>query len=244
MNVGANGGLGIRSTAAGTIIGGSAPEQRNMISGNLGGGLSFQNSSNHIVQGNYIGTDASGTLPRGNTGPGIYITNAAMNNLVGGTNAGAGNVIAHNTGAGVWIASGTNAVLGNSIFANGGLGIDLGTVGVTPNDIGDTDSGANNQQNFPYVAGVTNASGSPRFAAHCKAGPARLIASNSSPAQSDPSGYGEGQTYLGFTTVTTDVSGTATIAASLTTGNLTNQFVSATATDPANNSSEFSFARR
>src|SRR5205085_522123 len=55
-----------------------------------------------------------------------------------------------------------NSILGNSIYGSGGLGIELReqTTGVTLNDPGDTDTGANDLQNFPVITGVTRASGS------------------------------------------------------------------------------------
>ena len=67
------------------------------------------------------------------------------------------NVVAHNAGPGVAIfGAGTtgNRLDGNSIHANEGLGIDLGLDGVTANDLGappDSDTGANNLQNFPVL---------------------------------------------------------------------------------------------
>src|SRR5262249_60807724 len=74
---------------------------------------------------------------------------------IGGTTAGTTNVSSLNAGRGVRVESGTgNAILGNSISFNGGLGIDLGPVGVTPNDPGDPDPGANLLQNFPILSSV------------------------------------------------------------------------------------------
>src|SRR5205807_6138169 len=85
--------------------------------------------------------------------------------------AGAGNTVANNGGAGVFVggdpafagtaAAGTgNGILGNSIHDNGQLGIDLApNVGVTPNDAGDADTGSNNLQNFPVINSVTPVTG-------------------------------------------------------------------------------------
>jgi len=77
-----------------------------------------------------------------------------------GLSAVASNTIAFNAARGVFVSGGTgNAILSNSIFANTGLGIDIGDVGVTPNDTGDGDSGPNNLQNFPVLTSLTTASG-------------------------------------------------------------------------------------
>src|SRR5205085_2056434 len=55
----------------------------------------------------------------------------------------------------------------------------------------------------------------------------------------DPSGFGEGQTYLGSIQVTTDINCTANFTfASLTPNGQSN--ITATATDPNGNTSEFS----
>src|SRR5205085_8042449 len=101
----------------------------------------------------------------------------AHDNLIGGTTSGAGNIIAYSkaipsssSGAGVlvWHIDGgvpvySNAILGNSIFGNARLGIDLvnaqGAWGVTPNDTGDADTGANNLQNFPVLQSATTGGG-------------------------------------------------------------------------------------
>jgi len=85
------------------------------------------NGSGHLVQGNFIGTDASGVFPLANQNSGVNIANAA-NITIGGTNGGAGNLIAFNNYNGVSIGDGTivtnNGVRGNSIFSNASLGID------------------------------------------------------------------------------------------------------------------------
>ena len=55
--------------------------------------------------------------------------------------------------AGVSVSSGTgNQILGNAIHHNSGLGIDLGTLGMTPNDDLDADTGGNELQNYPIIA--------------------------------------------------------------------------------------------
>ncbi len=97
-----NRGYGIRSTAGGARIGGPAPAQRNVISDNQTGGIYLQNSGSQIIQGNYLGTDASGTQPLGNMGPAILLTNPnASNNQIGGSDPGAGNIIAGSHGTGI-----------------------------------------------------------------------------------------------------------------------------------------------
>ena len=89
-------------------------------------------------------------------------------------------------------------ILSNSIYSNKGLGIDLGDDGVTLNTPGGPHSGPNNFQNFPvlypsityngktYVSGTLNSTPDAVFTVQFFAN-----------AAADPSGYGEGQTYLG-----------------------------------------------
>ncbi len=139
------------------IVGGTAPAARNVISGNSIGLGIF--TSGNVIQGNFIGTKRDGLSPLGNNGGVFFIgIGSHNNNTVGGTVPGAGNVIAFNNleGIGIEPPSGNgNAFLGNSIYSNGTLGIDLNVRnGVTPNDVGDGDAGANRLQNFPVLTQI------------------------------------------------------------------------------------------
>ena len=231
-NVSSGGVLSI--SASNTLIGGTTAGAGNVISGNTGGGIST-GGTNITVQGNLIGTTASGTGSLGNSAQGIFLNDAAT---IGGLGAGEGNVIAHNQLGGVWISAAATGVKvrGNSIHDNNGggyIGIDVLPLGVSLNDPGDTSS----PQNFPEITGVTASSVSGTL--NSKASTTFDIDLYASPACS-PSGYGEGQTYLGSTQVTTDPSGDATFTATVTVP--AGQKVTATATGTAATSttSEFS----
>jgi trimeric autotransporter adhesin len=231
-----NGGVSLYNGASNNLIGGTAAGARNVISasGTYGVYIATLNPTANRVQGNYIGTDISGSGLLGNGGSGVQLENTASGNLIGGVNAGEGNVIAGN-GRGVYVFAGAgagNAVLGNSIHSNTQLGIDLGSGGVTANDSGDGDGGANNLQNFPVIAGAFSSGGSTTISGsiNSNASTTLRIEFFSSPA-ADASGYGEGRTYLGFVTVTTDAGGNAPINAVLGGVSVTaGQAVSATAT--------------
>jgi CSLREA domain-containing protein len=238
---------GIRISGANNRVGGTLPAARNLISGNNSDGIEITGSgaTGNLVQGNLIGTTASGSSGLANTSDGIQIFNSASNNTIGGTAAGAGNVIAFNGADGVFVSSGTgNRIQRNSIFSNGGLGIDLGANWVTSNDPGDPDSGANRLQNFPVLqsivvsGGNTTILGSIDSATSNSTYPITIeFFSNSS---CDPSGHGEGETFLGAISVSGPGSFIATFAVSLP----LNSVVTATATDSAGNTSEFSACAR
>jgi len=235
------GGISIANNASNNVIGGTTAGARNVISGNSGFGIeihgfSGSGATGNFVQGNYIGTDASGTGPLGNSGDGVHTTLLANSNTIGGPTAGTGNIIAFNGGVGVGIGTGTgNAIFGNAIFSNAGLGIDLGFNGVTPNDVDDGDTGPNNLQNSPVLTSVTlssvegtlNSTPSTSFGV-------QFFASTAC----DPSGSGEGRTLIQSAVVGTDPSGNASFGVSLTVP--PGRVVTATATDPDGNTSEFS----
>ena len=238
----------IISGASTNTIGGTTAEARNVISGNDGPGVLIRGSGStgNLVQGNYIGTDVNGTIDLGNSSHGVTIESGASNNAIGGATPGARNVISANGAHGVVIGgpSTGNSVQGNSIFSNGALGIDLGNDGVTPNDTGDGDTGANNLQNFPELTSATSGATSTTIEGTLDSTDNTTFKLEfSSNTACDPSGNGEGEAFLGFTDVTTDSSGDATFMVTFPTTVPAGQFITATATDTANNTSEFSQCR-
>src|SRR5207248_878307 len=111
-----SGGLGaviFVGASSDNTVGGTTPDARNLISGNIGFGVDIPGGSGTVLQGNLIGTDVTGTLALGNTGPGVDIN--ASNNLVGGATTDARNVIsANNRGVDLFGGS-SNTVQGNFI---------------------------------------------------------------------------------------------------------------------------------
>src|SRR5262249_53102009 len=84
---------GVPVTGANNTIGGTPARDRNVISGNVDGvRIIYAAATGNTVAGNYIGTDASGTHAVNNTEYGVTVVGAS-GNTVGGTVAGAGNVI-------------------------------------------------------------------------------------------------------------------------------------------------------
>ncbi|HEX6624447.1 MAG TPA: hypothetical protein VF064_12095, partial [Pyrinomonadaceae bacterium] len=211
--------FGVFITADNNTVGGTSAAARNVISGNANVCVSIGGSGNRVT-GNYVGTDAAGTANIGNgsagLSPGLRVFSGS-NNVLGGIADGGGNVVAFNAGAGIVVDGGTgNRIARNSVFANGLLDIDLFPTGVTPNDAGDPDAGANNLQNFPVlttaqrfgdgvnVQGTLNSAASTAY---------RLEFFSS--AACDGTGNGPGATFLGAAYVTTDVSGNAAFSVTL-----------------------------
>ncbi len=229
------------------FIGGSAAGAGNVISGNNTRGLWLTNSPWNVIQGNFIGTQADGASALGNTFHGIDLDVNAANNTVGGVAAGAGNCIAFANGiyAGVRVRNGSvnNLISGNAIFSNGSLGIDLGAYYVNANY--DCESGvpagaANAGQNFPVLSDVYSGNGT-RIRGALDSSPGKTYALQffASPV-GDASGYGEGQVFLGQTNLTLGAMCSSNFTAILAVSVQTNWVVTATATGPANNTSEFS----
>ncbi len=239
-----NGFNGVQVTAAanGNTI------NANVISGNARSGVIVNGSNQTIITSNNIGTDMAGTGLFANSAHGVFVTNKAANNFIGGTSGTEGNIIANNAGVGVLIGSDPsagfstvagvgNAILGNSIFNNVLLGIDIGPRnGVSANDVKDPDTGPNNRQNFPVLASATIAGTDVQiaFALNSLANTTFRIEFFASPT-------GQGKNFLGFIDVTTDASGntvatTATVPYTIALGTI----ITATATNlTTNDTSEF-----
>jgi titin len=257
---------GILISTSNNVIGGltatpGAPPG-NLISGsNARYGVSVLGVSSTLIQGNLIGTDATGTQPLGNHQQGILIADnggtPSHDNTIGGTAAGAANIIAFNGDGtcdffsdGVVVRSNpgniNNAILGNSIFSNFGLGIQLEVAGSpdcvnNPNDHCDVDTGANNLQNYPVISSVISGGGSTAIQGSLDSAPNTTFRVEFfDNAQCHSSGFGQGKTFIGSTNVMTDGNCNAPINVTLPINVQSGHVIAATATDPSNNTSEFS----
>jgi hypothetical protein len=238
-------GMYITAGAFGITIGGPAAGARNIISGNSERGIMIFSvlAPGNRVQGNYIGANVAGD-PLSNGWEGIYAEKAS-DLLIGGTGAGEGNLIANNGtgplgGAGVDITYGPsyrNAILSNSIYSNVGLGISfLGFDIPAQNDLNDPDDGPNYLQNYPVltsviggvIVGTLNSTANTSFVIEFFASPT-----------CDPSNHGEGQLFLGRTSVTT-LGNNISFQYAPSPQPPPGWFITMTATDPGGNTSEFS----
>ncbi|MEX1193541.1 MAG: right-handed parallel beta-helix repeat-containing protein [Dehalococcoidia bacterium] len=236
----ANGGHGVLiSGAGGNTIGGLQMGAENVISGNFRPGIILEAATNNLIQGNYIGTDLSGTLDLGNNEKGVIVRGGSSNNTF------ERNIIAFNPGPGIQVEASTGTLItANSMWGQSRLGIALGNgMAATPNDTRDPDTGPNNLQNFPLlvlaindtdqalVDGALNSTPNTTFTLEYYYN----IACHSF-------GNGEGLEYLAATQVVTDSLGTAILDHTISRiGNFAaGSFITATATDPAGNTSEFS----
>lgn len=218
-----NGQGGISLSSGGTRLGSNLDgvndaAEANVISANAFEGV-LVTSSNNAITGNFIGTDITGAARLGN-----------------------GSSQAH---GGVRIESGAgNLMSQNSIAFNNGPGIDLGGDGITPNDLGDDDGGVNTLQNFPVITNISTVGGNTTISGQLNSSPVNgftieFFRSDSS----DPSGNGEGQHYVSATNLTTDTNGNGSfslVVPAIAGG----QYLTATATNAGNNTSEFSAAIR
>ncbi|MEJ7593995.1 MAG: DUF4347 domain-containing protein, partial [Planctomycetaceae bacterium] len=189
-------GSSIRVTSGiNNTIGGLNAGEGNVVTNGGTSGVNIAGGSNTSVLGNIIGMSADKSSFLGSTNDGISVSS---------------------------VTSTGNVFLQNSIAGNGGLAIDLTDDGVTANDSNDGDSGANNLQNYAtltsavvldpstmQVGGTLNSAASTNYRIE--------FFSNTT---GDVSGYGEGQTYVGFVNVVTNASNNATFS-TLLSGNFT-----------------------
>jgi parallel beta-helix repeat protein len=252
-------GDGVLIRGSAITIGGAGPLLRNVISGNNRNGIRIYGQSLNTISGNYIGVARDGQTSLPNAWNGIEIAGESSSNLIGATQSGSGNIIAHNGQNGILIKESNYALLGitiryNSIHSNTSLGIDLGEDGVDVNDPGDLDDGENGRQNFPVLV-ASPGSTVLRGRLDSRSDNAYTIDLYRSNA-CDPTGFGEGQQHLTDIDVTTDSMGGAAFEVDLANISLTRvgsavpsavlssvksgDSITATATDPDGNTSEFS----
>ncbi len=228
--------------SADNIVGGISEADRNIIAGNSDDGVNFEGPGaiGNSVQGNSLGFRNTSGSTFGNAGDGVKISNTSSSNTI------AGNSIAYNVGRGILgefdVSGGYgNLISTNSIFSNGALGIDLNGDGVTANDPDDLDTGANDLQNFPVLlsASTTGAALLVEGTFNSTADTTFMLEFFAS-ATCDSSGSGEGERYVGSASLGTGGDGNVSFSAELARVVTAGDWLTATATNPDNSTSEFS----
>lgn len=262
-------GLTVRQYGAGMLVDGDSNTITGSTFTADGVGL-LADGRGHVIRDNTstgnsssgFSIDAVGGVVADNTASG----NGATGMTIDGTATVTGNVITDNVQMGIWVFDGSGTIAGNTITGNGeegirpgsfagtfethytisrnsisdnaGLGIDLEGLGVTKNDGQDKDDGANDLLNFPDLKAATDTGAGTVVEGHLKApSPSFATIEFFASAAPDPSGFGEGETFLGTAEPDTKGRFTATLPAGLA-----GQWITATATDGAGNTSEFSAA--
>jgi len=217
-----------------TSIGSTTAGAQNVISGNNGDGIAIRDPSTTLntILGNLIGTDPTGAQPLGNAGNGIAFSGGAHNNRVGGPTTNEPNTIAFNGKNGVQVdgtqlPTNNDTITRNSIFSNGLLGIVL-------------TNGGNHSQPAPTITSVTSSASTTTVtlsltAALTSTYQIELFINTSC----DPSGTGEGKTFLAAQALTTDGTGTGTTSINVP-RQPTGRVLTATATSAGGDTSQFS----
>ena len=196
-----------------------------------------------VIQGNWIGTDLTGTINLGNAIDGLDILDGVQ---VGGTASGEGNQILYNWRRGInyccGVAGGAT-VRGNRLFGNRGLAFDLGTAGPNVNDEDDPDTGANLLQNAPLISSATPEASGTRVIGTLNSTPSSPFTLDfyANPAcRFRPRSQLQADQYLGASNVATDPSGNASFNVLLPVPIAAGQPVTATATAGDGSTSELS----
>jgi len=220
-------GIELYNGVSGNQIGGLG-EGRNFVSGNGIYGIALDDfSRGNFIQGNTIGLDAANTEPVPNTYAAVALYGGSTSNWIGGTFPGAANLIANSSAEGVLISDAStsnNTVRGNSVFSCKYSAIALY-------------NGANNNAASPALATATTTTnciitGSFKGAA----GTSYLIDFY---ADAPPAGVAQAKTHLESRPVTgtgSTTAFTAALGAHLPLG----RSITASATDPAGNTSALS----
>ena len=202
----------------------------NGLGPDYGGVRVGEDSAGTVVRDNHIGISLNGkSMP--NDSHGVQIDGIGPTSS---DNRVANNVIANNRLTGIRVIganSDRNTITRNSIFDNGTLGVDLAPLGQpNPNDASDADSGPNEQLNFPVLQAATSQQATGTACANCTV--EVFLADGGAGA------YGEGKTFVG-----SSVAGADGRFVVMLSGVAAGNYLTATATDPAGNTSEFSLNR-
>ncbi len=242
--IGNRSGIWVSGGADATLIGGTTAAHRNVIAVTVNEGIGIVDTGTNdtIVQGNYIGTDATGTAAMG-TGRSAVTAAGGTGTVIGGDTVGAGNVIANSAADGVRVYNtGTSAsILGNAIYNNAQEGIDVRNDGVSLNDGALLAGEPNLMMDFPVFTESSVSGSTLTVAGYIGVNPlgdtdfagARVEMFLSS----NDGAYGEGQVFLGF--LTADANGRFSGTLTLTTAVQVGDHLTATATSTTNQTSEF-----
>jgi len=244
-----NGGNGIDMKGGdGSTVGGAVSGAGNLLSGNQGNGIAISTPDGRSinVKGNRIGVAADGVSPLPNQKNGVFLDQDAYDITIGGEFIPAEqNIIAYNQKAGVSLsssASSQNYIDPNQMYANGGLGADLLDDGdVLANDHGDGDSGPNNLMNYPEVTTALLTGTVLTVDGQIDTVPNQytnmFFFANS---ECDPSGFGEGESFLGSYGVLAGATGIAHFQRTFTNPALGGRMIITMSASDPESSSEFS----
>ena len=229
-----------------TTIGGTTSAARNVISGNKTSGIYIFQGNGTTIEGNDIGTNATGTTALANGGNGVAVNPGIQNTTIGGMTSAAHNVISGNTQDGVALFGGSGSVAaGNEIAHNGGTGVAVApsstvNAAITQNSIFENgahgivltnqnpDACANESASsvYPSCPTITTATSSQiaGTVANCAGCVVEVFIADT---VSTDNSHGEGKTYIG--SATTDSSGAWTLT-TFAHALLDGQSVTATAT--------------
>ena len=193
------------------------------------------------IEDNFVGVDRSGTISLANRFEGIMLGAPLGDSRRSYIR---GNTVAFNGADGIGLRSGSHIqMLSNRVFGNGGLGINIGVLfsGVDGNDPGDTDTGTNELQNFPVLESVVPIASGHRLELSLDSEPSEdYLVQVFANRDCDPSGYGEAEDLVAELSVRTDATGAGSATVDLPATIAPDAFLTATATDSEDNTSELS----